>query len=233
MIESACAAAGLELQKLGGLGGQTTDTRPALAAADVVIGYGRSALEAMACGRAAYVYDWSGGEGWVTKESYPSIEASGFAGRSGTRVIDEETLVEDLRAYSPSMGPVNHDLVIAHHRASVHAQALLDVLGRLEVRGTRPQGPLQEMARLARLEWRARAETHSLVHENAHLRGLLTEADQGVRQATEALEAERAHTADVVRGYEETASWRLTRPLRWATAKLRSLRGGSGAPPSS
>jgi hypothetical protein len=224
MIEAACAEAGIELESLGGRSGQTTDTRAAVAGAEIVIGYGRSALEAMACGRAAYVYDWNGGDGWVTKESYPAIEAGGFAGRSGSGVIDQQTLAEDLSHYSPEMGPVNHDLVVAHHGAGPHAIELVRIFDRLEVKGTRPQGPLQEMARLVRLEWRARSETHALSHENAHLRGLLTEADQGARQATAALEAEREHSIAVVRGYEETTSWRFTRPFRWAGSALRRVR---------
>ena len=131
MLEAAVAKAGLELSQLGGSAGQAPDPRTALSEADVVIGYGRSILEAMACGRAAYVYDWSGGDGWVTAESYPAIEADGFAGRSGRMIVDEARLSEDLKQYRASMGSVNRDLVIAHHRATEHAQQLLHLFDRL------------------------------------------------------------------------------------------------------
>ena len=60
MLEEAALAAGLELVRAGGAGRQTTDPRAALGEADVVIGYGRAILEAMSCGRAAFVYDWAG-----------------------------------------------------------------------------------------------------------------------------------------------------------------------------
>jgi len=175
MLESACMDAGLELTRIGGATGQATDPRSALFDAEIVIGYGRSILEAMACGRAAYVYDWNGGDGWMTAESYPAIEADGISGRSGRVIVDLARLREDLRGYSASMGPVNHDLVIAHHRAGVHAQELLELFERLAQPSARPRGPLQEMARLVRLEWRARVEVQALGHENAHLRGLLME----------------------------------------------------------
>ena len=132
MIEGACAAAGLELRRLGGVAGASTDIRPALAAAEIVIGYGRSILEAMACGRAVYVYDWHGADGWVTAESYAEIEAGGFAGRTGRLVVDRDLLVDDLGRYDAAMGPVNHDLVMAHHRAGRHAEQLLELLDRLE-----------------------------------------------------------------------------------------------------
>lgn len=178
ILESACAEAGLELVRLGGSAGQSVDPRATLADVDIVIGYGRSILEAMACGRAAYVYDWHGGDGWVTAESYPEIDADGFAGRSGRVIVDAERLREDLRRYEPSMGPINHDIVIAHHRANVHVQSLLELFRGLAPPTHRPSAPLQEMARLVRLEWRARAEIHGLVGENADLRARLAQSEQ-------------------------------------------------------
>ena len=131
MLEAACAEAGLELERLGGSSGQVTDIRSALAGVEIVIGFGRSILEAMACGRAAYVYDWNGGDGWMTPDSYAEIEADGIAARSGRMIADAGRLAEDLRNYESAMGPVNHDLVIAHHRANVHAQELIGLLERL------------------------------------------------------------------------------------------------------
>lgn len=220
MLEEACRAAGIELQRLGGLQGQTTDPRSALAGVDVVIGYGRSILEGMACGRAAYVYDWKGGDGWVTPESYPAIEADGFGGRSAGQLIDAERLAADLRQYSPAMGPVNHDLVTSNHRANVHAQELVRLfegLARPEAREA--PSPLDEMARLVRLEWRARAEVHALSRENVELRDRLKEeADTANRRL---LDHAAAVERGVRQGYESSLSWRLTAPLRAATKALR------------
>jgi hypothetical protein len=220
MMEEACAKAGLRLSRLGVLSGHATDVRAALADAEIVIGYGRSILEAMAMGRAAYVYDWKGGDGWITPETYPAIEADGIAGGAGIATVDIAHLAEDLRRYSASMGPVNHDLVMAHHRAGAHVQELVGLLERLAEPAPRPRAPLQEMARLVRLEWRARLEINGLAHENAHLHGL-------VREREEALEASRlaaAHEAERVHelrwAFEATRSWRLTRPLR-ALSRMR------------
>jgi hypothetical protein len=232
MLEVACARAGLELKRLGGLSGQTTDIRPAVAGAEIVIGFGRSILEAMACGRAAYVYDWKGGDGWVTPESYPAIEADGFAGSAAGEILDAERLASDLNLYSAAMGPVNHDLVMANHKASEHAERLIELFGRLATPPPRPPAPLQEMARLVRLEWRAQVDIHSLVHENAHLRGLLAESERKVVQAHEEARehAEAAAAAAATeqanrtaQSYESTLSWRVTRPLRAAAALVRRI----------
>lgn len=231
MLEAACADAGLKLSRLGGPSGRATDVRPTLAEAEIVIGYGRSILEAMAFGRAAYVYDWKGGDGWVTAESYPAIEANGIAGGASGEMIDRAQLADDLRRYSASMGSVNHDLVVTHHRANVHAQQLVDLLERLAEPPPRPRAPLQEMARLVRLEWRARLEINGLAHENAHLRDLLRESEERVGEARQAAAHEATRVDELARAFEATASWRLTRPLRAVGRLLARLRGK--APPGS
>jgi hypothetical protein len=225
LIEAACAAADIELVRVGGRGRQTSDPLDSLHGAEIVIGYGRSILEAMACGRAAYVYDWNGGDGWVTAESYPLIEADGFAGRSGETIVDGERMAADLRAYSPAMGPVNHDIVIAHHRANQHAQELLRLFGDL---GAAPAGAplasLDEMARLVRLEWRARLDVHALGIENAALRDQLIRAERKRGEAQEAAEIEAKKGEQLARAYEATLSWRLTAPVRAIGKLVRRLR---------
>lgn len=221
ILEKACEGAGIELERVGGSGRFTADPGPRLAAADIVIGYGRSALEGMALGRAAYVYDWKGGDGWITAESYPSIEADGFAGSGGGAPIDVERLTEDLRRYSAAMGPVNHDLVYSHHKAGVHAEELVELFRRLAPPPDRPRAPLEEMSRLVRLEWRARGDVHAMARENAHMRDLLTEAEEALRR--------------VVSEYESSLSWRITAPLRalrgsvgWVKGLFARQRGGRG-----
>lgn len=228
MVEAACAEAGIELRRLGGVTGRTADIRPALAEADLVIGYGRSILEAMACGRAAYVYDWQGGDGWVTADSYTSIEADGFAGSSGTGVLDRERLTADLRRYSAAMGPVNRDLVVANHRAARHAEQLIDLMRGLGPLTPRPHEPLREMARLVRLEWRAQLDIQSLRRESEGLRRRLHESESArsreYEEKVREIAAETARVeAEVRQSYENSISWRLTTPLR---ALLRRLRRG-------
>ena len=55
----------------------------------------------MACGRAAFVYDAYGYEGWVTSESYGRLEARGFDGVGSNREFGVEALREDLERLSP------------------------------------------------------------------------------------------------------------------------------------
>lgn len=225
MLEEACAAAKVELVRVGGHDGQTADPREALHGVEIVIGYGRSVLEGMACGRAAYVYDWNGGDGWVTPKGYRRIEADGFAGRSGEMVLDQDRIRKDLRKYARTMGPVNHDLVLAYHRANVHAQELIGLLGDLGAPRPAPEPePLREMARLVRLEWRARVEVQNLASENARLRGQLGHIERRLGEAQQAAETEAKKGEQLARAYEGTLSWRLTAPLRALREVLRRLR---------
>lgn len=217
MLEAACEELGLELVRVGGEAGQSSDPRAALLSAEIVIGYGRSILEAMACGRAAYVYDRHGGDGWVTAESYPEIEAAGFSGRSGREIVDAAALLDDLRRYEATMGPVNHDLVTSNHRATVHAQALVELLAGEGERPAPARGPLEEMARLVRLEWRARVDAQAVAVEIGRLeqeRQALAEELQRER------EAGHAAVLATAAAFRATLSWRLTRPLR-ALGRLR------------
>jgi hypothetical protein len=218
MLEEACGEAGLELVRTGGAGRQTTDPRQALAEADVVIGYGRAILEAMACGRAAFVYDWSGGEGWVDADSYPEIEADGFAGR-GEAVFDAAGLARALGEYDRSMGAVNRDLVVAHHRANVHAQQLVEIFRGLASPAWPAEAPLADMARLVRLEWRARAEVYGLRVDNARLNAELHETNLKLAAAQEEQLRAEQRTADTAKRFESTLSWRLTKPLRALAAR--------------
>jgi len=135
VVERACADAGIE----------------AGPDADFVVGRGLQILEAMASGRAAYVYGEEGGDGWVTSERYELLEADGFSGRAEVSATDFERLRRDLDAYDPAMGPSNRELALAHS-ARDHAQELLRIFDSLAPRRDPVDAPLRELARLVRVE---------------------------------------------------------------------------------
>ena len=154
-LAAACAEAGLEYRTVGVHGGSpSADPRHALLEADIVVGIGRSVLEAMSCGRPAWIYCGTSGDGWVTRETYPAMEADGFRGRAVDEVFDADSFRRDLAAYDPEMGRHNRAAVLLHHRAEEHATALVEAL--LATSPTpSPSGPLREMARLIRTRYEA------------------------------------------------------------------------------
>lgn len=111
-----------------GHGDRVFDVRPAIADSDIVIGRGRAAMEGMACGKAVYVFDVGGGDGWVTPETYPAIEADNFAGMATDAPIDRRRLDADLDDYSPEMGWINRELAVTYHSVRSQVQGIIEVL---------------------------------------------------------------------------------------------------------
>jgi hypothetical protein len=153
LLVEAWGEADIECVTVGAHGVSMPDPLSEIATADIVVGKSRAILDAMACGRAAYVLDFSGGDGWVTQERYAAMEADNFGGQATDWVLDRDRLVADLADYDRDMGQVNRELVLAHHDARTHAYELVELFRRVNPRAEPAAGPLRELARLVRLQW--------------------------------------------------------------------------------
>ena len=153
---------GVEVVQVGTATRPTLQPQDDIAAADIVVGKGRAVLDAMACGRPAYVYDVLGADGWVTAETYDAIEADAIAGHAFPRVSDAEQLRADLAAYDPGMGRLGRQLVQKHHEARMHATDLATLCLGLAPEVPRGADYSRELARQVRLRWRAEVEVMSL-----------------------------------------------------------------------
>jgi hypothetical protein len=240
MLEAACGDLGLELTSMGATSTTSLTPQQRIADADIVVGYGRSVLEGMAAGRAAYVWDHAGGDGWMTPETYPAIEANGFAGAATENIVGTERLREDFAAYRSELGPLGYDLVRKHHSAARHAEELVGVLARAQPPAVDPVNATFGI--LIRSEWRAEDDrikvTAQLREKAAEVEGLAArlgevgeagDAERRGRLAAEQRlqESERqlqeAHLR--LQALFGSVSWRLTAPLRRLTAALRALLG--------
>ena len=139
----------------------------------MVIGLGRCAIEGMAGRRATYVHGIAGGDGWVTKDSYETLEADGFGGLATAAVIDRAKLAADLSEWDPEMGMVNRQLADAHHNVAGHAVALVALLRDTAAGETPPPSRGDEMARLVRMEWQTWSRYNGAVKEAGELRRAL------------------------------------------------------------
>lgn len=181
-LAQAWQEAGVEVVQAGASSTQTFEVATLIGGFDVVVGKGRAALEAMACGRPTFLYDAFGCDGWVTPANYEALEAEGFSGQSEPRALDEAALVGALADYSPAMGRANRDLVLKHHQARGHAEALVGLFARIA--GTRvgaTGNPDEELARLSRLRWAAEGENWGLRRRIEELGAELWEL-QGARE---------------------------------------------------
>lgn len=176
LVRKACEGAGLEFRQTGAhAGGLTALPEEALNAADIVFGKAKVVHEAMACGRAVYVLDHNGAEGWVTAENYERLVADNFGGQSEPKTLSVDSLAADLAGYAAAMGIVNRDLAVANHSAMRHAADLIDVIRRHVGDSTAGAGEsrsgevassddlrLVELARLARVNWRHEGDAYRL-----------------------------------------------------------------------
>jgi hypothetical protein len=229
---------GLEVERVGLPDRLTTAPETKIAESDVVIGMGRGVLEAMASRRAAYVFGIAGGDGWVTAENYPALEADGFAGTATDAVVDRARLAQDLAGFTPAMGETNRDLAIANHDAEAHTVALVALFRRIEPRPVSDGAPLAELGRLARIHWEStRRAAIATGRSRVYLAELEAARAETSHEAVERhrvqreLDQLRAAHAAVVEGRR----WRLISLLaspvdiaRRVASRLRARRGSPG-----
>jgi hypothetical protein len=167
-IRTALTVHGIECVQIGATSTISLSPEEAMWDADIVVAKGRAAIEGMACGRAVFVYDAFGSDGWVTPERYPAMEADNFAGQATDDPGDLRTVTDELGRYAPEMGAVNRDLAARNHGARYHANQLSRILEQAARPAPPPRSPLPELARLVRLQWQTAKHVESL--EQAHQR---------------------------------------------------------------
>jgi hypothetical protein len=217
LISEACSEAGIELIQRGLQGGGfTASPETEMNDCEIVVGKSRVIVEAMSCGRAAYVCDHNGCDGWVTADRYGVLEADNFDGQADLRPGDADRLRTDMGRYRAEMGSANRDLAVNFHGARPHAEALVEVFARMAPRGESTAAPLDELARLTRVQWQSDARALGFEHEAKLLRAELELRNlEGAELRREAALAQRR-----VRDAEERTTTTLDRPL----GALRRLR---------
>ena len=233
VVREAWERQGVEVTQVGAAQ-QRFDIAPALESADIVVGKSRAAVDAMACGRAVYVYDTFGGDGWVTPDTYAAMEADHFAGQATDRVIGAEEMARDLADYDRRMGAVNRDLAIQHHSARDHVIELLSAL--VGPPKQRPEAPLRELARLTALGWSWERFAREAQHAQASLHERLLVAERVAEEWETTANAERERAEVLQRAADWAVSleadlesihasraWRLAaRYRRWRDRLLRA-----------
>jgi hypothetical protein len=175
LLRDACGEAGIDLGEHGAKSEYTRTPELELADVDIVFGKARVIVEAMASGRAAYVFDHNGGDGWVTPDRYELLESDNFGGQAEARATTRERLREDLRRYDQAMGTANRDLAVANHSASRHGRELVQLFSGLAPQVERPDAPVRELARVTRLQWETEGRAAWLEAEVLRLRAQVRE----------------------------------------------------------
>jgi hypothetical protein len=202
LLTETWARAGVDCVSIGAHGETLPQPELAIADADIVVGKARAIVDGMAAGRAAYVFDAFGGDGWVTPERYAAMEDDNFCGHATDWTLTGERLAADIRAYDRSMGLVNRDLAVQHHSARDHVYELVALMRRLIAAPAAVEvaGPLDELARLHRVHAATEFEVFSL--------------RAGLAARTEALEAQADRVAELERDVHALRALLATRRAR-------------------
>jgi glycosyltransferase involved in cell wall biosynthesis len=115
IITRACKKLSLDYFFIGGIGNCVWNTEHHINNVDLVITLGRGALEAMSCGRNVIVYDYNGGDGMITPESYNEIRQKNFSGRRYSLMYNEQDLMQELCKYTSSFGNTNRKIIENNH----------------------------------------------------------------------------------------------------------------------
>lgn len=100
---------------------------------DLVVGLGRSAYDAMACGRCVLVYDYREymgeflGDGMLTPESIQKSMLCNCSGRSNRLKYNEETFIRELQKYSSELGAWGREFALEHLNIEKAVEAYLDI----------------------------------------------------------------------------------------------------------
>ena len=95
--------------------------------ADIVVSLGRGIYEGMACGRACYIYDYNGSDGWIDTKNIKEARVCNCSGRRFKRDLKTNYLVEDLKKYRQEMGEVNRRIAEEEYNIKKVAKRLEEI----------------------------------------------------------------------------------------------------------
>ena len=100
---------------------------------DLVIGLGRSAYDAMACGRPVLVYDYRDymgeflGDGMLTSENIRQSMYCNCSGRASRIRYDEQSFIEEMQKYSSDLGAWSREFALKNLNIQVAVQKYMDI----------------------------------------------------------------------------------------------------------
>lgn len=123
MLREACDIAGVNLRTT--YGSEAFDVERLINGADLVVGVGRSLLDAMACGRPVLSFDDRSyyqvrfhGCGYIRRDDFHFSADDNFTGVSTGRSWDAESLAAEFGKYNPADGERNRRWILKNHSVS-------------------------------------------------------------------------------------------------------------------
>lgn len=125
-VKLACEQLGIAFETIGGAF-KTTNVLEAINRADLVVGLGRTAYEAMACERNVLIYDYNGGDGLATPDSLIEYRKHNCSGRYNCHDYSIEDIKDLLQQYDPTLGEKLRSYIFDNNNSAKVAQAYLNL----------------------------------------------------------------------------------------------------------
>ncbi len=133
-IRRCCQQAGLKFMQSNKFTDNVWEIEDLINQSDLVIGLGRSAYDAMACGRCALVYDFREyymneffGEGMLTPDTIPTAIRCNCSGRASRLKFDEQSFIKEMQKYSPELAAWGREYVLENLNIEVAVRKYFDV----------------------------------------------------------------------------------------------------------
>ena len=140
-IRKCCEKAGVEFLQCNKFTDNVWAIEDLINQSDLVVGLGRSAYDAMACGRVALVYDFRKqymgeflGEGVLTPENIEKSMSCNCTGKASRLKYDEQGFIEEMQKYSPELAAWSREYALENLNIEVAVRKYLDIYNGIEYR---------------------------------------------------------------------------------------------------
>ncbi|CAH0122354.1 D-inositol-3-phosphate glycosyltransferase [Paenibacillus sp. CECT 9249] len=128
VLKSTCDSMDMNLKIIGQSAQSVWNIEDEINEADIIVSLGRGILEAMSCGRIALVYDYNGGDGFVTFENYNKFKEKNFSGRTNKRKYSKDELIKEIKhVYKKDNIESNLELIKENHDIKKIADQFVDL----------------------------------------------------------------------------------------------------------
>lgn len=119
-----CEELGLNFRRIGAKN-STSEVVEAINEADLVIGLGRTAYEAMACERNVIIYDYNGADGYCTPETLLEYRKNNCSGRRYKKDYSIEDIKKELLKYNPTIGKELREYILQNNNIKLTSKQYL------------------------------------------------------------------------------------------------------------
>lgn len=128
VIIQTCQELGIELEIIGGEN-RVVNIVDKINEADLVIGLGRTAYEAMACERNVIIFDYNGADGMATPETLLEFRKNNCSGRRYRKMFTVEDLKNEFSKYSIENGKRLREYILENNNSEKIVKQYLELYG--------------------------------------------------------------------------------------------------------